>query len=70
MGFGGSRRRGVGLGSERGRLRPISTLANFDFGQFLDVEFWPRYKRRKGKNRRKTEKKKVGQSVKFMFGGL
>ena len=22
------------------RFRPISTLANFDFGQFLDVEFW------------------------------
>ena len=22
------------------RLRPISTSANFDFGQFLDVEFW------------------------------
>ena len=25
---------------ERDRLRPISTSANFDFGQFLDVEFW------------------------------
>ena len=22
------------------RLRPISTSANFDFGQFLDIEFW------------------------------
>ena len=25
---------------DRDRLRPISTSANFDFGQFLDVEFW------------------------------
>ena len=27
------------LARERGRLRPFSTSANFDFGQFLDVEF-------------------------------
>ena len=26
--------------TERDRLRPTSTLANFDFSQFLDVEFW------------------------------
>ena len=25
---------------EHGRLRPILDFANFDFGQFLDVEFW------------------------------
>ena len=55
----GEQEEGVGLGSERGRLRPISTLANFDFGQFLDVEFWPRYKRRKGKTEEKLKKKRL-----------
>ena len=29
----------MGGQKERGRLRPISTSANFDVGKFLDVEF-------------------------------
>ena len=66
-------RRGARSTSAKFRLWQsfLSSSANFDFGQFLVVEFWAKLEKTKRKNRRKTERKeKVGQSVKSVFGGL
>ena len=41
--------------TECGRLRPISTSANFDFGQFLDVEFLDQEREKKQKQKKKPK---------------